>query len=46
MGSRRPFEHAGRVAQAEITTSAPADRVWLAWTDPERLFSVHFLTVQ
>jgi uncharacterized protein YndB with AHSA1/START domain len=37
MSSDRRFEHVGRVAQAEITTAAPPDRVWQAWADPERL---------
>lgn len=31
------FEHAGRVAEAEILTSAPVERVWKAWSDPDRL---------
>jgi uncharacterized protein YndB with AHSA1/START domain len=32
-----PYEHKGRVTRAEIVTSAPPDRVWEAWTDPDRL---------
>ncbi len=37
MGKRQPFEHTGRVAQAEITTSAPPECVWQAWSDPDRV---------
>ncbi len=30
------IEHQGRIVEAEVTTSAPADKVWQAWTDPNR----------
>src|SRR2546425_3443201 len=30
-------EHRGRVARAEIRTTASADRVWQAWAEPARL---------
>ncbi len=37
MGTGRPFEHVGRVAQAEIATSASPASVWQAWADPDRV---------
>jgi uncharacterized protein YndB with AHSA1/START domain len=37
MAAGEPFEHDGRVIRVEMRTTAPADRVWDAWADPERL---------
>jgi uncharacterized protein YndB with AHSA1/START domain len=30
------IEHGGRIVEAEVTTAAPPERVWEAWTDPNR----------
>jgi uncharacterized protein YndB with AHSA1/START domain len=33
----RQEQKTGRVAKAEMRTSAPAEVVWSAWADPEKL---------
>jgi uncharacterized protein YndB with AHSA1/START domain len=30
-------EHRGRIIRAEIRTAAPPERIWAAWTDPEKI---------
>jgi uncharacterized protein YndB with AHSA1/START domain len=37
MPDSKPYKHAGRIIRTEIRTSAPAQNVWAAWTDPQKI---------
>lgn len=37
MSEASKFEHKGRMVRVEFTTSAPAEKVWAAWTDPTKI---------
>ncbi len=37
MSERKIVEHKGRIVRAEMRTNATPEKVWQAWSDPEKL---------